>query len=519
METPAEYAARLATRFAADIPVERRRELAQFFTPLDVARFMASLARPDRSVRRLLDPGAGTGVLACALCEVLPFRSSPVHLDAYEVDPALASICHTTLAYARRWLAERGTTLSFTIHQADYVTQNPMTPGLFDTRTLGRYDIAIANPPYFKLQKLDPRALAASAVVHGQPNIYAIFMTITAGLLSERGVMVTITPRSFTTGDYFQRFRKHLFTLVVPEAVHLFHSRKDAFRNDAVLQENVILRTRKAEPSQSATVAVSTSAGPADLEHRRVRNVALASVVDIRSRNVIFNIPTDESDDAVIRFVRSWPSSLHRLGLEVSTGPVVAFRARKFLLHEPGEDKLVAPLLWLQNIRCMAVQWPSDRSTKPQYIQDNNESRGLLVRNATYVLLRRFTAKEEHRRLTAAPLFGGELPGEAIGLENHLNYIHRPHGEIGGDEAAGLAALFGTALLDRYFRVSNGNTQVNAAEVRALPLPSRDSVSTLGAVIRRQALRPSEVEEVVAETLRVPRALLRMIEVEANGEA
>ena len=33
-ETPAEYAARLADRFAIEVPVESRCELAQFFTPL-----------------------------------------------------------------------------------------------------------------------------------------------------------------------------------------------------------------------------------------------------------------------------------------------------------------------------------------------------------------------------------------------------------------------------------------------------------------------------------------------------
>lgn len=47
-EAPAEYAARLADHFTVEVPVESRRELAQFFTPLDVARFMAELARPTR---------------------------------------------------------------------------------------------------------------------------------------------------------------------------------------------------------------------------------------------------------------------------------------------------------------------------------------------------------------------------------------------------------------------------------------------------------------------------------------
>jgi adenine-specific DNA-methyltransferase len=36
------------------------------------------------------------------------------------------------------------------------------------------FDLVIANPPYFKIPKSDPRAQAAAAIVHGQPNIYAL---------------------------------------------------------------------------------------------------------------------------------------------------------------------------------------------------------------------------------------------------------------------------------------------------------------------------------------------------------
>lgn len=520
-ETPAEYAARLADGFTRHVPIERRRELAQFFTPLDVARFMAMLARPRRSVRRLLDPSAGTGVLAGALCETLVPRSGPVHLDAYEVDQTLAHLCHTTLTYTQQWLAGRGTPFTFTVYQTDYVVENAaaLEPLLFGDAKPSVYDIAVVNPPYFKLQKRDPRAMAASAIVHGQPNIYALFMAITANLLAETGVMVTITPRSFATGDYFRRFRQHLLATVTPETVHVFHSRKETFRSDAVLQENIILVAKRGQPSPSVTVAVSMSEGTADLKRRQVRIVSLGSVVDLQSRDMVFNIPVDETDDAVISFVRSWPSTLHGCGLEVSTGPVVAFRARDFLLHISTDERSSAPLLWLQHVRRMVVRWPLVGCPKPQYILDTESARPLLIRNGTYILLRRFTAKEESRRLVAAPLFNGDLPGQVIGLENHLNYIHRPHGTIQDDEAVGLVALLGSVLLDCYFRVSNGHTQVNAAELRTLPLPPLRSIVTLGSEIRRQSLRMDDIETAVAEVLHLPSSLRNMIEAKHCGES
>jgi adenine-specific DNA-methyltransferase len=451
---------------------------------------------------------------------MLPAGAGPVHLDAYEADKKLAGLCGVALRQAGRWLRERGVDFTFSVKTVDFVKENArvMSPGLFDDDPCARYDIAIANPPYFKLQKQDQRALAAAAIVHGQPNIYALFMAITASLLSRRGVMVTITPRSFATGDYFRTFRQHFFSTVQPESVHLFHSRKEAFKTDAVLQENVIIRARRSSVMRASTVSVSSSAGAADLGRRRTRTVPLAAIIHPGSRNLDFHIPADRADDEVVRFVRGWPCTLHRLGLEVSTGPVVAFRARELLLSRPGVTGRAAPLLWLQNVRPLAVRWPLPDSRKPQYIAESRESRGLLLPNMTYVVLRRFTAKEEARRLTAAPLMSGDLPGHLIGLENHLNYIHRPGGALAAEEAAGLAALLGSSLLDRYFRVSNGNTQVNAGEMRALPLPPLPSVAELGAQVRRRSLAAGECEAAIAEVLHIPKHLMRMLREDRNGQ-
>jgi adenine-specific DNA-methyltransferase len=508
---PADFAAELATEYSRTVPEERRREFAQFFTPPTLARFMAALARPTRTARRLLDPGAGTGVLASALCERLPKGMGQVHLDAYEFDPCLADRCEESLAHTQRWLTRRGVDLSFAVHRRDFILEtaaviDPHTSLFLRPALPTPYNVAISNPPYFKLSKDDPRAVAAASVVHGQPNIYALFMAVAAGLLADRGVMVTITPRSFTTGDYFRRFRQHLFSTVRPEVVHLFHSRKDAFRKDEVLQENVILRARRQQPADNRPVVVSTSAGLADLRRRQVRHVPPSTIVDPQSRNAVFHIPADDTDDETLRFVRSWPSTLHGHGLEVSTGPVVAFRATEFLRASQDDTAGVAPLLWLKHVRAMQIQWPLSKSQKPEHIIDSEASRYLLIRNGTYVVMRRFTAKEDHRRLTASPLQQGQLPGRYVGLENHLNYIHRPGGTLSDDEAIGLAALFNSALLDRYFRVSNGNTQVNAGELRTLPLPSRQSIIALGTAVGRSATL-GLIDEVVARVLRLPASL------------
>lgn len=515
--TPSLQAWKSFNEYRAAASMDERRELGQFFTPPAVASFMAGLVTlPSQSALRILEPGAGTAILAAALCERLPGRVDSVHVDAYEVHPVLAELCEETLRFTADWLNDRGVCCTFEVHRCDFVIDNAsyLTPSLFDS-VLERYDVAIANPPYFKLLKDDPRSLAAAHIVHGQPNIYSIFMAIMAAFLKEEGTMVTITPRSFTSGDYFRRFREFLFSNVIPEAVHLFGSRKDAFNKDEVLQENVILLARRARPKGDPEVTLTFSAGVSDLNDRVSRSVPLHDVVDLSSRELSVYFPLSDVDDAVVSFVRSLPETLQGLGLSVSTGPVVAFRALELLRDKPNGESEV-PLLWLQHIRKMEARWPIDRTNKLQYIVDKPESAYVLVPNRTYVVMRRFSAKEEHRRLVAAPIMKGQFPGPMIGLENHLNYIHRPKGSIRDDEAIGLAALLNSALVDRYFRISNGNTQVSAVELRQLPLPDANRLLALGQQIRKGA---KDLDRIVADALNIPAGLIRELELGTHGEA
>ena len=135
----------------------------------------------------------------------------------------------------------------------------------------------------------------------------------------------------------------------------------------------------------------------------------------------------------------------------------------------------------------------------------------LLVADVTYVLLRRFSAKEEERRLVAAPLIRGSLGASMVGLENHLNYVRGVSRELDDELAYGLVVLYNSTFLDRYFRMSNGNTQVSATELRAMPLPDERDIRLLG--VQAQAQLPYEhdrdtLDALVAEILRLPTELL-----------
>ena len=103
-----------------------------------------------------------------------------------------------------------------------------------------------------------------------------------------------------------------------------------------------------------------------------------------------------------------------------------------------------------------------------------------LVPTRNYVLLRRFSAKEERRRLTASWFLHAEESRSYLALENHINYVYHADRELTVDEVYGLTALFNSALLDGYFRIISGNTQVNATEIRAIRCPALDRVAKIG---------------------------------------
>ena len=101
------------------------------------------------------------------------------------------------------------------------------------------------NPPYKKIKSdSEYRALFEKMGIE-TGNLYAGFMGIAVKLLEPNGELVAIVPRSFCNGPYFRHFRKAFFGTVTLKKIHIFESREEAFRDDEVLQENVILHAIK----------------------------------------------------------------------------------------------------------------------------------------------------------------------------------------------------------------------------------------------------------------------------------
>lgn len=466
------------------------KEHGQFLTPPSVARYMAKQLGQIQNDATLLEPAIGSGVLACAVIERLIAEKRPIEVSiiAYETDKQLSDVTLEVLGRASREADKSGVKINWQVFQEDFVLAclPDEQPSLFGSNKSKQeiFSHVISNPPYFKLNAEDKRVKAAYGKLNGHTNIYTLFMALSAKLLLPQGKACFIIPRSFCSGVYFSEFRRDLLKVVTPLSVHLFQSRNDVFKGDEILQENLIFSFEKlSQPQQprywAGYINISSSKDDKGLESENIsRQVSFGHFLSDHDGLLFFRLPTGILDEQILEAVDKWDGSLEKYNLQVSTGRVVPFRAKELLKEKAESGNGRVPLLWMQHVKPYQVEYPLEKFDKPQAILTNDPS--LLVPRSNYALLRRFSAKEDRRRLISAPFIGEQFNFEHIGFENHLNMIYKKKGVLSTHETIGLSALLNSAIVDRYFRIVNGNTQVNAAEIRALPLPPLEVIRGIG---------------------------------------
>ena len=449
--------------------------MEQYFSSAPLARLMASMMDYHQEDVRILDPGAGVGSLFAACAEKACWMERPprrVSVTAYEVDPALADRLNGSLDMVQELCEGRGVRFSGDLVQRDFIADycRGQAPGGFTH--------VIMNPPYGKIGVSSRTHELLRRVGLQTTNTYAAFVAVSQNMLDDGGQMVFISPRSFCNGTYFDRFRKAFLESMALRRVHLFGSRTSSFRDDGVLQENVIIHAeRRGRPGE---VIVSSSAGPRD--RAMDRRVAPSGVVFDEDPRRFIHIVTDEDGARVSSKMRGLEYTLDDLGLGVSTGRVVDFRIRDELRPD-GADGAV-PLVRPFNISGGTVEFPVAGRKHHNFIADNARSRSLLVDNDNYVLVKRFSAVEERRRVVAAVWTDSEYGTERVGFENRTNYFHRDGSGLDLPVARGLWAFLNSTVVDSYFRQFNGSTQVNAADLRYIRYPSADRLGRLGAAVQ-----------------------------------
>jgi adenine-specific DNA-methyltransferase len=328
-------------------------------------------------------------------------------------------------------------------------------------------------------------------------NLYTGFLAVAARLLTPLGVMVAITPRRFCNGPYFEPFRLFFLREMRFRRIHVFDTRDSAFADDEVLQENVVFRAvRTQERDSDVVVSASVEPGESDARMRTIRHDELVPPED---RHAFIHIVPDGDGESIRRRIGSLDASLPDLGLTVSTGRVVDFRARELLRAEPGRNTV--PLIYPCHMQDGFVKWPNGSTRKPNALALGPQAEELLVPEGYYVLTKRFSAKEEQRRIVAAVYDPTRIPGERVAFENHLSYYHVRGSGLPVTVAKGLAAFLNSTLVDLYFRQFSGHTQVNAADLRSLRYPSWNSLVALGRRIGQIFPAQEELDRLVEGAL------------------
>jgi adenine-specific DNA-methyltransferase len=444
------------TRIEANTRLDphRKSELGQFMTPFAIAEFMASLFTNRHTGAVLLDPGAGVGSLTVAAAQAL----RPQRIEAWEVDPVLGRYLKEVLA---------GVEADCHIHATDFVEA---AVNLLQFGTGSRFTHAILNPPYRKIATHSRCRLLLRRVGIETVNLYTAFLALAILLLKPRGEIVAIVPRSFCNGPYYRPFRELLLRECSIDCLHVFESRSEAFRDDKVLQENIILKLTRGR-AQGA-VAISFSHGPR-FDKRIVRTFAFSDIVEPSDDERFIRVPTENARVAD----RLFAHPLHELGLEVCTGPVVDFRLRDWFSSSAGENTV--PLLYPHHYSGGRFTYPKEHK-KPNALRLAPEVDKWLLPNAFYALVRRFSAKEERRRIVAYVHDPRQLESAQVGFENHWNVFHVGKRGLEPEVARGMACFLNSSAVDRHFRVFSGHTQVNATDLRNMRYPSLAALRRLG---------------------------------------
>ncbi len=468
--------------FIASVPKSQRKKFGQFFTTAKTAMYMAALfcIDLDKEELSLLDAGAGTGILSAALLDRI-FQmgyTGKIKLTCYETDSVVLPVLEQNLKLAKEKYG-----INYSIKTENYITSQYFGIGTLLDEDSCKYDYIIGNPPYLKISKDAPEAISMPLVCHGAPNLYFLFWAMGVYNLKTNQELVYIIPRSWTSGAYFKKFREYLFENAVITDIHLFESRDKVFGGESVLQETIIVKVKKTK-TKPDTINITTSS---DSEFSDIRKFEAPYHTVVPKNHYVYLI-TDENDANVIERINNLPQTLPDIQLKMQTGIIVDFRTREVLRDNIEEGAF--PLLYAQHIKDGRVVWPLGKEGEviqtdhPAYLQENSD----------FLLVKRFTSKEEKRRLQCGIYLKQRYSQfQYISTQNKVNFVKCDSPCI----TYGLYVLLNSSLYDAYYRILNGSTQVNSTEINQIPIPSRDVIEKMGRELMHHELTVVNCDKIV----------------------
>ncbi|MEI7867949.1 MAG: Eco57I restriction-modification methylase domain-containing protein [Candidatus Methylumidiphilus sp.] len=474
-------------RVSKSTEAKKKSQLGQFLTPVKTAAFMANLFPTSTGNCYLLDAGAGIGSLSSTFldrCINKELKFDEIRLTAFELDDNIhADLYRSLFGYTNKM------PISFEIVGGDFIE------AAVNRIQFGQeyFTHAILNPPYKKINSDSRHRLLLRQIGIETVNLYSSFVALSLLLMSTGGQIVAIIPRSFCNGPYYRPFRDFMLERAAIRHMHLFESRSKAFRDDNVLQENIIIRLERGGRQGSVVVSTSTDDTFTDFTSH---DYPFDRIVFPDDPERFIHIPTSPKKNA-IESSAAIRCTLTDLGIKVSTGPVVDFRLKAHLRNMPEAGTV--PLLYPSHFSNSGTIWPQTDTKKPNAIQHNCDTEKWLYPNGFYCVVRRFSSKEEKRRVVASvvdPSAFNDSP--MLGFENHLNVFHNNKHGLPKALAHGLAVYLNTTAVDEHFRRYSGHTQVNATDLKRMKYPCRETLIKLGEwAMHREELTQATIDEML----------------------
>lgn len=445
-----------------------KKKLGQYLTNDSIAHYMASLFHSCGKLSvRILDAGAGSGMLSIAtVMRCIEVGIKEIHVELFEIDREILPLLESHLVYLQNFCFIHDVALTYAINDEDFLLAEHSTS----------YDYCSLNPPYFKSKIDSPYHSATADLFNGSPNVYASFVARALSLLNLEGQLVFLTPRSFTNGFYFKGFRKFLIDNAALEQCHVFTSRSELFKDSKVLQENIIVKlVRSFEKPE--TIKITTSNSYHDLKQTKVFEYPYDFIVRGNVQNFIF-LPESESDAEAVSYIEGHEQTFSDLGFCISTGPIVQYRTSQ-VVDESNHAEPCVPLINSHYLAPLNFRRPSSEK-HIQFYAYRGDYKKWLIRNSCYVMLKRISSKDDIKRIIAAVYTKNTLQSEYLAVENHVNVIGHSSRELDVTEAYGLAIYLQSIEFERYFKCLSGSTQVNATDIRNIPVPPLGVLKQMG---------------------------------------
>ncbi len=510
----------LACRNTNKLIRERSREenvrLGRLFTKKDTARRMADMLTldPTKTAYTILDPGAGTGILSAALIERI-CREVPacrqIFVTCYETEQLFLPMLADNLERIRRKCRhDYDVKLFVTIFDENYVVDSKNHYTVTFSRTLAdTFDLIVCHPPCALLEKSSEEAESAGGVTQVKISEAYLFAKMAAGHLEPEGQLVILLPTVAATAAQLTPFRRYMHERLSLRAVHLFIGVQKNVKRAVPLKKNMILCFAAGEAREDITITTSTDAGtPA----RTVMLPPLSYAFVVDKTDGSLTLPKSVEDTNIVRYIGSFQDTLAGLGLKIATGRILDARCRELLFNDAAKG--LVPLFRPCTIQGGRVEFPGTQQKNPampavvaphQYIAPVTAN--LVQRNKNMIFIKRVFSKSDERFINAGVHLAGSLPAYPyISTHNKILFIDTKNvkGEMSARFAYGLFALLNSTIYDRYISIVSKSKQVNAKEMRDLPLPPANIIENIG--MRLMAMRVTTVaacDSIVNPTLHI----------------